>query len=190
MVLHSQTPEPVGPIRSGRTQDIMLLESLNHPLFLWSGGNANVTAAINGSELVNLSPSTANGPAGFYREGSRQAPHNLYASSAKAWEAAPEGLSPPPPQFTYAAAGTVPAGLPVAAADLSMEGGLDVRWEYDAASGASALAAGEPPQRRRRQPTEHRGAAARRPRPASERTQPPPHRGARHDEPWQRTEAP
>jgi hypothetical protein len=135
MVLHSQTPEPVGPIRSGRTQDIMLLESLNHPLFLWSGGNANVTAAINGSELVNLSPSTANGPAGFYREGSRQAPHNLYASSAKAWEAAPEGLSPPPPQFTYAAAGTVPAGLPVAAADLSMEGGLDVRWEYDAASG-------------------------------------------------------
>jgi hypothetical protein len=139
-VFHSQGSDPVGPIRSGRTQDINLLESLNKPLLLWSGGNATVTRSINGSELVNLSPSTANGPAGFYRERSRSAPHNLYASTTKAWEAAPEDLSPPTPQFAYSTGATgatgAPAGsLPVAAADLKMEGGLDVSWAYDAASG-------------------------------------------------------
>ena len=35
-----RTADPVGPIRSGRTQDIDLLGSLNQPLFVWSGGNA------------------------------------------------------------------------------------------------------------------------------------------------------
>jgi hypothetical protein len=135
VVFHSQTHDPVGPIRSGRTQDVNLLESLNHPLFLWSGGNPGVTRAINSSELVNLSPSTANGPAGFYRDSSRSAPHNLYASSTKAWAAAPEGLSAPPPQFTYLAAGAAPTGLPGTEADLKMEGGLTVNWTYDEASG-------------------------------------------------------
>lgn len=136
-VFHSQGSEPVGPIRSGRTQDINVLESLNKPLLLWSGGNGTVTRAINSSELVNLSPTTANGPAGFYRERSRSAPHNLYASTTKAWEAAPADLSTPPAQFAYRTAeDKAPTGtLPVATADLKMEGGLSVSWTYDEASG-------------------------------------------------------
>jgi hypothetical protein len=136
-VFHSQGSDPVGPIRSGRTQDINLLESLNKPLLLWSGGNPTVTRLINSSELVNLSPTTANGPAGFYRERGRRAPHNLYASTTKAWEAAPQDLSPPAPQFTYGTGttGAPASGLPVGTADLRMEGGLEVSWTYDAASG-------------------------------------------------------
>ena len=43
-VFHSQGANPVGPIRSGRTQDVDLLSGLNQPLFLWSGGNLGVTA--------------------------------------------------------------------------------------------------------------------------------------------------
>ncbi|NJL18317.1 MAG: DUF3048 domain-containing protein, partial [Nitrospira sp.] len=58
VVFHSLDSDPVGPIRSGRTQDIALLGSLNQPLFAWSGGNANVTKAIRGSDLVDLSPSS------------------------------------------------------------------------------------------------------------------------------------
>jgi hypothetical protein len=139
-VFHSQGSDPVGPIRSGRTQDINLLESLNKPLLLWSGGNATVTSLINGSELVNLSPTTANGPAGFFRDsrGKRvDREHTLFASTTKAWEAAPEELSPPPPQFTYGTGTTgAPAGsLPAVTASLVMEGGLDIAWEYDPASG-------------------------------------------------------
>ena len=45
-VFHSQGSDPVGPIRSGRLQDIDLLGSLNHPLLAWSGGNQKVTSAI------------------------------------------------------------------------------------------------------------------------------------------------
>ena len=38
-VFHSQSSDPLGPIRSGRTQDIALFSSFNAPLFVWSGGN-------------------------------------------------------------------------------------------------------------------------------------------------------
>ena len=51
-VFQSQSPDPVGPIRSGREQDVQLLGSLNKPIFAWSGGNGGVTAAINGSDFV------------------------------------------------------------------------------------------------------------------------------------------
>jgi hypothetical protein len=139
-VFHSQGSDPVGPVRSGRTQDINLLESLNKPLLLWSGGNATVTRAINSSELVNLSQTTANGPAGFFRDRRGRdvdSEHTLFASTTKAWEAAPEELSPPPPQFTYGTGttGAPASSLPVTTADLRMEGGLSVSWTFDAASG-------------------------------------------------------
>jgi len=59
VVFHSQGADPVGPIRSGRSQDINILTSLNRPLFLWSGGNAAVTSLIQKSELINMSASAA-----------------------------------------------------------------------------------------------------------------------------------
>ncbi len=51
-VFQSNAPDPVGPIRSGRTQDVELLGSLNKPIFAWSGGNPGVTKIINASDLV------------------------------------------------------------------------------------------------------------------------------------------
>ncbi|MEM1334590.1 MAG: DUF3048 domain-containing protein, partial [Actinomycetota bacterium] len=54
-VFHSQDADPVGPIRSGRSQDINLLLPFNEPLFGWSGGNAGVNALIANSSLVDLS---------------------------------------------------------------------------------------------------------------------------------------
>ena len=53
-VFHSQGSDPVGPLRSGRTQDIDILGAYNKPLFVWSGGNGGVTQAINKSDLVNV----------------------------------------------------------------------------------------------------------------------------------------
>ena len=49
MVFHSQGSDPVGPIRSGRIQDVDLFGSYHRPLFVWSGGNPTVTNAIRGS---------------------------------------------------------------------------------------------------------------------------------------------
>ena len=42
-VFHSRDSDPVGPIRSGRSQDVDLLTALRQPLFAWSGGNPGVT---------------------------------------------------------------------------------------------------------------------------------------------------
>jgi hypothetical protein len=135
-VYQSQTPEEVGPIRSGRTQDVYLLESLNHPLFLWSGGNGNVTQAINESQMVPFNETRAR-PLGIqYRVRGKRAPHNLYGSLGKLWENSPPELATPPPQFTYAAGQAPPAlSLPAARADLEMKDGLRVTWEYDPATG-------------------------------------------------------
>lgn len=63
-VFHSLSSDPIGPIRSGRTQDIDLFTSFNSPLFVWSGGNPNVTRLINGSQLINMGPNVAGG---YYR---------------------------------------------------------------------------------------------------------------------------
>jgi len=52
-VFQSEGADPVGPIRSGRFQDINLLSSLIKPLFVWSGGNEQVSAAIKKSDLVD-----------------------------------------------------------------------------------------------------------------------------------------
>ena len=63
-VFHSGDANPVGPIRSGRTQDIDLLGGLQRPLFAWSGGNPGVTQAIADSDFVDLNPSGV--PGGTY----------------------------------------------------------------------------------------------------------------------------
>jgi hypothetical protein len=95
---HSQSSDPIGPIRSGRTQDVDLFTSFFFPLFVWSGGNPSVTRAINESTLVNMGVNNASG----YFRGPGSAPHNLYNSTDVIWEQAP-GDEPVPPrqQFTY-----------------------------------------------------------------------------------------
>ena len=130
-VFHSQGSDPVGPIRSGRQQDIDLLGSLNHPLFAWSGGNQQVTSAIRKSWLVDLSHSVANEKGGYRRESSRNAPHNLVAETTKLWSLAPADAKPPLPQFEYRAENeaVTTASIAAAAVKISMDG-VDVMWEW------------------------------------------------------------
>jgi hypothetical protein len=135
-VFHSRGADPVGPIRSGRTQDIDLLGSLNKPLFAWSGGNANVTFAINSSDLVslnNVNPTTQR-EGGFFRSADRKGPHNLYATTSKLWTLAPPDAEPPPPQFRYLAAGDHLAGDTSGGTEGDIFG-LAIRWEFDRAAG-------------------------------------------------------
>lgn len=132
-VYQSQDADPVGPIRSGRTQDINLLGSLNKPLFAWSGGNGGVTAAIRASDLVELSP-TSTGNRGFYRSTDREAPHNLYNDTATLYEFTPVFAGPPPQQFTYRAVDEAFNGEESTGVDLAMDGGLKVNWTWDSAT--------------------------------------------------------
>lgn len=130
-VFHSQDVDKVGPIRSGRTQDVILLGSLNKPLFAWSGGNANVTATVNASDLVSISAASTSG-AGYFRDkrGNEDVEHTLYNSTQALWALQPEELSPPPPQFTYRAEDEVPLGEPSPGVDVKMDG-VQVGWTWD-----------------------------------------------------------
>lgn len=133
MVFQSGDSDPVGPIRSGRLQDIDLFSALNHPLFAWSGGNATVTEAIRASELVDIGPNrAANGT--YYRSGDRRKPHNLYSSTPALRANTPFGAGPPAQQFVYRIADEAPAGAPSPGVAMVLDS-VDVRWDWDAASG-------------------------------------------------------
>ncbi len=126
-VFHSQSSDPIGPIRSGRTQDIDLFTSFFFPLFVWSGGNPGVTRAINDSTLINLGPNRARG---YYR-GPGGVPHNLYTSTDVIWEQAP-GDEPTTPrqQFTYLEADEAFEGDPTSGVKARI-GSESVEWTWN-----------------------------------------------------------
>jgi hypothetical protein len=134
-VFHSEGSDPVGPIRSGRFQDINLLGSLNKPLFVWSGGNAKVSAAIQDSDLVDLSWTIANKDGGFRRDDERTAPHNLIAETTKLWTLAPTGSKPPAQQFVYRGVSDANASTSkdTDGVKISMDG-VKVHWVWDDAT--------------------------------------------------------
>jgi hypothetical protein len=117
----------VGPIRSGRTQDILLLGSFNQPL-AWSGGNGNVTRAIESSDFCQPQCPTQQRTAWLAFRNEHKSPHNLYASTTAAWTLAPEGAGAPPQQFLYLAPGN--AGGRARGCRLVMDG-LPVEWRFD-----------------------------------------------------------
>ena len=126
-VFHSQSADPLGPIRSGRTQDVLLFSSYNSPLFVWSGGNANVTRIIDESTLINMGPSHADG---YYR-GPGSKPHNLYNSTDAIWlQTPPDQPGPPGQNFQYLREGQTFTGDPSAGFAASI-GNTQVDWQWN-----------------------------------------------------------
>jgi hypothetical protein len=134
-VFQSTAPDPVGPIRSGRTQDVELLGSLNKPIFAWSGGNPGVTKAINGSDFIVANVQTnARAASKSFRSRDNAAPHNLYAQGSGLFTLSPEVPSPPPQQFVYRKADAPAEGVASGGVELKMDG-VNVSWKFDAKSG-------------------------------------------------------
>ena len=131
MVFQSQGSNPVGPIRSGRIQDINLFSALNRPLFAWSGGNATVTAAIRASELIDIGPSRSNV---YFRARDRGLPNNLYSSTDTLWTNTPVYAGPPPQQFSYRAPDAPAAGVASPGVAVTLDS-INVRWDWDAHAG-------------------------------------------------------
>ena len=131
-VFHSSDSDPVGPIRSGRSQDVDLLTSLRQPLFAWSGGNQGVQALISASTLVDLKPTRAGNA--YYR-GPGSAPHNLYSDTDTLWARTPDDHpGAPPQQFEYVRPENTIDGEPVGGLEVSMRG-IPVEWTWDADQG-------------------------------------------------------
>lgn len=75
-IFHSEAPDVVGPVRSGRFSDTYIVPQY-HALFGFSGASPQVNAAINSRDIENLSED-AGVTAPFTRSKKRSAPHNLY----------------------------------------------------------------------------------------------------------------
>ncbi|MEP7048617.1 MAG: DUF3048 domain-containing protein [Ilumatobacteraceae bacterium] len=131
MVFQSGDSDPVGPIRSGRHQDVDLFTALDHPLFAWSGGNATVTDQINNSELVNIGPSRA---AVYYRAKDRTIPHNLYSKTLDLYSRTPPFSPPAKQQFAYRDPGAPAAGTASAGVTVKLDS-IDVEWDWNSAKG-------------------------------------------------------
>ena len=128
-VFHTQDADPIGPIRSGRTQDVDLLASLNQPLFGWSGGNAGVTRIIRDAET--LTDLNWQNNVGSYSRGPGPAPNNLYSSTERLYELTPEDHpGAPAQQFGYVLPGDDFGGQSVVEVDIDMAS-IDVQWTWN-----------------------------------------------------------
>jgi len=130
-VFHTTDSDPVGPIRSGRAQDINLLLALDRPLFAWSGGNPSVTRAIEESDLIDLS--ALHSP-GYYRRSGRSSPNNLYSDTDALWSQATDEAGRPPQVFGYDDDEAIAEGEPATTIEVVLDS-VDARWEYDPESG-------------------------------------------------------
>ena len=134
-VFHTNDADPIGPIRSGRSQDVDILSSLDEPLFAWSGGNPGVTRLIRESFLTDLNWQRN---AGSYQRGPGSTPHNLYSDTGQLYALTPEDHpGAPPQQFEYLLPGDEFEGEPVASFDLALRN-RDATWDWDAEAGTFA----------------------------------------------------
>jgi hypothetical protein len=77
-VFSSHIPRVVGPVRSSREEDIQLLKQFGRPAFAFSGAQPRLLPVVEHSRIVDLYAGIVGG---YYRDNSRIAPYNLYAST-------------------------------------------------------------------------------------------------------------
>lgn len=133
-VFHSTLPPVVGPVRSGRSTDIGIVASFNSPAFAFSGANSIFERLIDKQPIVNRGAEVAGG---YWRSGTRPAPHNLYTSALDQQAAAGDGAAPLP-HFVYHDQPTASAtGVPAAVVRLRYlaETGPQIEFRWDADRG-------------------------------------------------------
>ncbi len=83
-VFHSQIPDAIGPVRSGRSSDVHLLAGLSKPLFGYSGGNTIVLRELRQARDAGLMVDVGalRLESAYFRSDDRAAPDNLYVVPA------------------------------------------------------------------------------------------------------------
>lgn len=136
-LFHSQDADPVGPVRSARTTDLLLMEPLNRPLFAWSGANAGVAGQVRGAPVADVGLDANSGA--YHRAGDRPAPYNLMSSTGALYGAAAGEERPPPALFSYRPADVEPTGESATGVRIVFGGGpgsAPVDYEWDGAGWA------------------------------------------------------
>lgn len=75
-LFHSQLPDAVGPVRSGRPVDVQVSSGFTTPVFAYSGARAEVQGLLRSAPVVALEE----GAPGFSRVPDRRAPHDLFVA--------------------------------------------------------------------------------------------------------------
>lgn len=78
VIFSSHFPPVIGPVRSARRDDLQLLGQFGRPAFAFSGAQGQLLPVVEHARIINLYAGVA---AGYYRNYSRIAPYNLYAST-------------------------------------------------------------------------------------------------------------
>ncbi len=78
-VFSTHIPPVIGPVRSARETDLTLLDQFGNPTLASSGAAPELVAAVDQSSLLNASADRQ--PRAYYRDYSRDAPHNLFVRS-------------------------------------------------------------------------------------------------------------
>jgi len=122
----------IGPIRSARPVDALLLRQLGPSLFAFAGASAGVLEGIrrdSGATLID--PSSA--PGAFQRVTGRSAPHNTFSSTTALYAAGQRvnsKLGPPRAFLTFAAAPSE-AAKPARVARMSFSPATRVAWQWN-----------------------------------------------------------
>ncbi|CAN5869479.1 DUF3048 domain-containing protein [soil metagenome] len=120
----STDPGTVGPVRSGREVDALLLPSFT-PLVAMSGAHQTVKADFSAADL----PAVEEGQvSGWSRFAERPRPHNLFLNGPRLWEAAADR---PAPQPAWAFGDAPAGGEAVSAATLRFPRATST-WTWDA----------------------------------------------------------
>ncbi len=146
-VFHSQVPAEVGPIRSVRPMDPLIIAPM-HGLLAFSGGQQGILDLVEASGVQMISHDA--GAPGMYRTKDRAAPHNVYGTPQTFWDQADaEHQAPPGEQFTFARdAGTAAAvvgGTPAGTLSFRLSPASNPTWTWDAGSGTWLRSEGSTP---------------------------------------------
>lgn len=134
-MFHSQQADPVGPIRSGRAQDVDVIAMFREPLVGWSGGNPSVTREMRRADdelnvLIDLNAVRGFSDLYYRRSGVADAPNNLYSSTEVLLTATPTEFAAPTPVFTYLKPGEEVTGEPATDIAVTLDA-ISSEWEYD-----------------------------------------------------------
>lgn len=130
-MFNSTAPEVVGPVRSVRLTDPLIVWPVGG-IFAYSGGAPYAVQSIEKAPVKLVNESDA-GEA-MFRDSSRRAPHNLYARPPALFALGGDP-TPPPPYFVYSSK-PVTAGSPATAVSIAFANReFAPTYTWDAASG-------------------------------------------------------
>jgi DUF3048 family protein len=132
-IFHSRVPKTVGPIRSVRPMDPVILTPLR-PLVAYSGGIPSFMAMLNRAPVQDVNYDNAT--AAYHWEKGRPRPHNLFADPTDLWGRAEAGFKAPPPAlFEYRAPADAFGEAPATAVKIPYSPLASAAYEWDAGKG-------------------------------------------------------